>query len=102
VSYASGIDALCYPETSVLRNKADIEEQNALDAFELEMVLARSKEQWPVGRLDASHYLSLHHHLFQTSMNGLVPCGLFALAKLAFGFVIQSISKARWPNCLIG
>jgi cell filamentation protein len=52
VSYASGIDALCYPETSVLRNKADIEDQNALDAFELEMVLARSKEQWPAGNLD--------------------------------------------------
>lgn len=65
MSYASGVDPLCYPGTNVLRNKADIQEQNALDAFELEMVLARSKEQWPVGNLDVTHFLSLHHHLFQ-------------------------------------
>lgn len=65
MTYASGIDALCYPGTSVLRNKADIQEQSILDAFELEMVLARSKEMWPAGKLDAAHYLSLHHHLFQ-------------------------------------
>jgi cell filamentation protein len=65
VNYASGIDALCYPETNVLRNKADLQVQSALDAFELEMVLARSKERWPTGSLDVSHYLSLHHHLFQ-------------------------------------
>jgi cell filamentation protein len=65
VSYGSDVDGFCYPETNVLRNKADIEDQNALDAFELEMVLVRSKEQWPAGNLDVSHYCSLHHHLFQ-------------------------------------
>ncbi len=29
------------------------------------MVLTRSTEVWPIGQLDVSHYLSIHHHLFQ-------------------------------------
>lgn len=65
MSYASGIDAFCYPGTNVLRNKADIQVQGALEAFELEMVIARSNEPWPAGKLDVGHYRSLHHHLFQ-------------------------------------
>jgi cell filamentation protein len=49
----------------VLRNKAGVQTQSTLEAFELEMVIGRSKEAWPTGRLDAQHYLSLHRHLFQ-------------------------------------
>lgn len=65
MTYASEVDAFCYPRTSVLRNKADLRNQIDLDIFELNMVITRSKEPWPVGGLDADHYLSLHHHLFQ-------------------------------------
>jgi cell filamentation protein len=65
VSYASGSDPLCYPDSTVLRNKAGIQNQAQLDAFELEMVLSRSTEPWPSGQVDAAHYLSLHHYLFQ-------------------------------------
>lgn len=65
MSYTSGQEKLCYPGTGVLRNKAGIREQQLLDAFELEMVITRSKEAWPSGILNHSHYLSLHHHLFQ-------------------------------------
>jgi cell filamentation protein len=65
VNYASGKDALCYPGTTVLRNKAGLQDQKQLDAFELAMVITRSKESWPSGQLDAAHYLALHHHLFQ-------------------------------------
>jgi cell filamentation protein len=65
VNYASGTDALCYPGTTVLRNKAGLHDQNQLDAFELAMVITRAKESWPSGRLDARHYLALHRHLFQ-------------------------------------
>jgi cell filamentation protein len=65
VSYASGSDALCYPGTTVLRNKAGLQDQNQLEAFELAMVITRAKERWPSGRLDARHYLALHRHLFQ-------------------------------------
>jgi cell filamentation protein len=65
VSYASGTDALCYPGTAVLRNKAGLQDQSQLDAFELVMVITRAKENWPSGLLDVRHYLSLHHHLFQ-------------------------------------
>jgi cell filamentation protein len=65
VSYASRTDALCYPGTTVLRNKAGLQDQEQLDAFELAMVITRAKEIWPSGALDAAHYLSMHRHLFQ-------------------------------------
>lgn len=65
MSYASGTDALCYPGTAVLRNRAGLQDQERLDAFELAMVITRAKEKWPSGRFDVRHYLALHHHLFQ-------------------------------------
>lgn len=58
-------DPACYPGTSVLRNLADLEDQDALDAFEVEAVGARSLEPPPLGDFDAAHYRALHRHLFQ-------------------------------------
>jgi cell filamentation protein len=69
VSYASGSDALCYPGTAVLRNKAGLQDQDQIDAFELAMFITRAKERWPAGRLDVRHYFALHHHLFQDVYN---------------------------------
>lgn len=55
----------CYPGTTVLRNVADLQDQDALDAFELEAVGARSLQHPPPGDFDPAHYRALHHHLFQ-------------------------------------
>ena len=49
----------------MLRNKADLQNQDDLDEFELAMFLTRADEVWPEGNLDSQHYLALHHHLFQ-------------------------------------
>ncbi|WP_028958731.1 Fic family protein [Sulfitobacter sp. 20_GPM-1509m] len=58
-------DPLCYPGTSVLRNKADLTDQDELDQFEQLMFLTRSEEPLPEGALDYDHYRAIHHHFFQ-------------------------------------
>jgi cell filamentation protein len=63
VVYAAEIDPLCYPDTTVLRNKMDIRSQDELDEFELAMFLTRADESWPAGVLDYPHYLALSGHL---------------------------------------
>lgn len=63
--YESEHDPLCYPGTTVLRNKAGIRDQRELDDFEFLMLLSRSLEPLPAGELDYSHYRAIHRHLFQ-------------------------------------
>lgn len=58
-------DPLCYSGTQILRNKADIRDQDELDQFEQLMFESRALERLPEGALDFAHYLALHHHYFQ-------------------------------------
>ena len=63
--YDATEDPLCYPGTHVLRNKADLRNQDDLDQFEQLMFLTRSDEPLPDGHLDYDHYKRIHHHSFQ-------------------------------------
>lgn len=63
--YDATEDPLCYPGTTVLRNKADLTDQDELDQFEQLMFLTRSEEVLPEGELDYAHYKAIHHHFFQ-------------------------------------
>lgn len=65
MAYTAEPDPLCYPDTTVLKNLLDIEDQSLLDEVELALFLTRADEPFPVGAFDAEHYLSLHRHLFQ-------------------------------------
>jgi cell filamentation protein len=65
VRYNAIEDPLCYPGTHVLRNKADIEDQDALDEFEQLMFDSRAGEDLPQGLMDFTHYRALHRHFFQ-------------------------------------
>ena len=61
-------DSYCYPESDVLRNKLDIRNQAALDAFEADATAIRMVEliESPItGDFDFKHLLALHYHLFQ-------------------------------------
>lgn len=63
---ASDIDA--YPGTTVLRNKAGIQTQEALDAFEADVTALRMLEllDAPIkGRFDLAHLCAIHRYLFQ-------------------------------------
>ena len=58
MSRYDAVDDYVYPGTSVLRNKADIRDQAALDAFEADATAVRMLELWeqPIaGRFDFAH-----------------------------------------------
>lgn len=63
--YAAFDDPYCYPGTDVLRNKLDLRDAEALEAFETEITAARAAEALPGGRLSVTHYRAIHRHLFQ-------------------------------------
>ncbi|WFU07541.1 Fic family protein (plasmid) [Rhizobium sp. CB3171] len=63
--YTAETDPLCYPGTTVLRNKLGLTEQALLDEYELAVFLTRADEPFPAGHFDYSHYRALHRHLFQ-------------------------------------
>ena len=63
--YDAANDHLCYPGSQVLRNKANLTDQDELDQFEQLMFLTRSEEDMPKGRLGYTHYKAMHHHFFQ-------------------------------------
>lgn len=57
-------DPACYAGTTVLRNKAGLKDQAALDQFEAAMVELRLKEPLPQGDLGEAHYRAIHRHMF--------------------------------------
>jgi cell filamentation protein len=63
--YQAETDPYCYPNSSVLKNKAGLTNQAALEEYETAMTFARSLEPLPPGRFSVSHYRAVHHHLFQ-------------------------------------
>lgn len=68
MSRYDGSDAYVYPGTEVLRNKADIHGQAALDAFEADVSAVRMLEliNNPIeGVFDLKHLCAIHRYLFQ-------------------------------------
>jgi cell filamentation protein, protein adenylyltransferase len=63
--YEAEPDPYCYPNSSVLKNKAGLTTQDTLEQFETAMTFARSEEPLPSGRLSPTHYRAIHYHLFQ-------------------------------------
>ena len=63
--YGAVPDPYCYQASDVLRNRAGLRDQAALDEFETALTFQRAAEPLPNGRLSATHYRNIHHHLFQ-------------------------------------
>ena len=63
--YEAGRDPYCYRDSDVLKNKAGLIDQAALEEFETAMTFARSLEPLPAGRFTVTHYCAVHRHLFQ-------------------------------------
>ena len=63
--YDAVADPYCYPGTIVLKNRANLRTQKALDRFEVAMTTQRADEPFPPGRMSVSHYRAIHRHLFQ-------------------------------------
>lgn len=67
--YEAEQDPYCYPDSDVLKNKAGLRKPDALERFETAMTFKRADEPLPSGRLSATHYRNIHHHLFQDVYN---------------------------------
>lgn len=68
MSRYDGADSYTYPDTDVLRNKANLTDQGALDAFEADATAIRLLEliAHPIeGSFDLTHLKAIHRHLFQ-------------------------------------
>jgi len=68
MSRYDGSDSYTYPDSEVLRNKANLRDQAALDAFEADATAIRLLEliEHPIGgKFDLAHLQAMHHHLFQ-------------------------------------
>jgi cell filamentation protein len=63
--YDAVADPYCYPGTTVLKNRANLRTQKALDRFEVAMTTQRADEPLPAGRLSVTQYRAIHRHLFQ-------------------------------------
>jgi cell filamentation protein len=63
--YDAAADDYCYPGTTVLKNKLDLQDANELADFEAEVSDARADEEVPSGDLDFRHFKAIHRHLFQ-------------------------------------
>jgi cell filamentation protein len=58
-------DPYCYPNSRVLKNRADIQSPESLETFEIRSTTLRASEPLPKGPFDPAHYRAIHHHLFQ-------------------------------------
>lgn len=68
MSRYDGSDTYVYPGSAVLRNKADLWDQAALDVFEADITAMRMAEllNHPIqGKFDLQHLCAMHRHLFQ-------------------------------------
>ncbi len=63
--YETHDDTYCYANSTVIKNKANLTNEDDLIEFEAAMTLLRSSEPLPFGHLDFEHYKAVHHHLFQ-------------------------------------
>lgn len=63
--YDAITDSYCYQGTNVLKNILGMQDQSALDAFEIAMTTQRADELLPSGNFDCAHYCAIHRHLFQ-------------------------------------
>lgn len=68
MSRYAGSDFYCLPDSLVLRNLANIDNQEELDAFEADITAVRIFEytEAPLsGRFDLNHLCQIHHYVFQ-------------------------------------
>lgn len=91
-------DPYVYPETGVLINKFNIQDQELLEQLELLFLTQALEANIPIGNFSYSHLKNLHKHLFgelyawageTRTVNIAKPSGMFC----AYGFIDKEITK---------
>ena len=114
MSRYDGSDSYTYPDSEVLRNKANLRDQAALDAFEADATAIRLLEliEHPIGgRFDLAHLQAIHHHLFQDvydwagqlrTVDVSKGSSRFGNCGLIESYLKQQLAKLSGDNFLIG
>lgn len=96
-------DSYTYPETNILRNKADIRDQAALDAFEADATAVRLIEildNPTQGQFDLPHLQAIHRHLFQDVYEWAGEFRTVDLSKGTSRFANQNMISSYLGPCL--
>lgn len=114
MSRYDGSDSYTFPDSEVLKNKADLHDQSALDAFEADATAIRLLEmiEHPIqGHFDLAHLQAIHLHLFQDVYDWAGQLRTVDISKGSsrFGncgmiesYLGQQLAKIAGENFLIG
>lgn len=114
MSRYDGTDSYTYPDSEVLKNKADLLDQAALDAFEADATAIRLLEmiEHPIqGSFDLLHLQAIHHHLFQDvyewagrlrTVDISKGSSRFGNCGMVESYLGQQLAKISSENLLIG
>ena len=114
MSRYDGTDSYTFPDSEVLKNKADLHDQSALDAFEADATAIRLLEmiEHPIqGHFDLAHLQAIHLHLFQDVYDWAGQLRTVDISKGSsrFGncgmiesYLGQQLAKIAGENFLIG
>lgn len=114
MSRYDGSDSYTYPNSEILRNKADLRDQAALDAFEADATAIRLLEliEHPIkGKFDLAHLKAIHHHLFQDvydwagqlrTVDVSKGSSRFGNCGLIENYLKQQLARLSDENLLIG
>ncbi len=62
--YETATDPYCYPGSTVLKNRFNLQTKSELERYETFISHQRAGEPLPIGRLSYTHYRAIHRHLF--------------------------------------
>lgn len=114
MSRYDGSDSYTFPDSEILKNKADLHEQAALDAFEADATAIRLLEliEHPIqGNFDLAHLKAIHRHLFQDVYDWAGQLRTVDISKgssrfgncgLIEAYLGQQLGKISGENFLLG
>lgn len=114
MSRYDGSDSYTYPDSEILKNKADLHEQAALDAFEADATAIRLLEmiEHPVpGNFGLAHLQAIHRQLFQDVYDWAGQLRTVDISKggsrfgncgMIGGYLEQQLAKISSENFLNG
>ena len=114
MSRYDGTDSYTYPGSEILKNKADLLDQAALDAFEADATAIRLLEltEHPIpGCFNLAHLQAMHHHLFQDvfdwagqlrTVDITKGSSRFANCRMIESYLGQQLARISSENFLIG
>lgn len=114
MSRYDGSDSYTFPDSEILKNKADLHDQAALDAFEADATAIRLLEliEHPIqGNFDLAHLKAIHRHLFQDVYDWAGQLRTVDISKgssrfgncgLIEAYLGQELAKISGENFLLG